>query len=289
MTACVLENSFLEEIMRKHKILNGDMSNVAPSNLWRLQSCADAIYCVDLCTENHPFMHVGFKINIWSVAIREFSPLLTRIIQKNSHALDTAGFTPPFYVEYSWVFMILGVWDEILFVLFHIISVWFHITFLFSGESPPQIQDPNTCFVNRNNDFWISNLYQEQNDRLFFIFPSSSLQYSCCQPPLHCGFANTNDTYWEVPKSGILSEDPDCQSWRNDLDQVCYDCNSCKAGYIRTLKNEWSEDATLKAANSGCMFIGFLIAFWAFRQAPMEDHHHHTANNVSAAWTIMHL
>ncbi|KAG5535280.1 hypothetical protein RHGRI_023155 [Rhododendron griersonianum] len=110
-----------------------------------------------------------------------------------------------------------------------------------------------------------------------------SILYSCCQPPLHCGFVNTNDTYWEVPKSGILSEDPDCQSWRNDLDQVCYDCNSCKAGYIRTLKNEWSEDATLKAANSGCMFIGFLIAFWAFRQAPMEDHHHHTANNVSAA------
>lgn len=168
--------------------------------------------------------------------------------------------------------------------MFHIIFIWFHSTFLFSGESPPQIQDPNTCFVNRNNDFRISNLYQEQNDRLFIIFPSSSLQYSCCQPPLHCGFVNTNDTYWEIPISGILSEDPDCQSWRNDLNQVCFDCNSCKAGYIRTLKNDWLGNATWYAIYSGFIFIGFWIAFWAFRQAPMEDHHHHhTANNVSAA------
>ncbi|KAH7852855.1 hypothetical protein Vadar_030130 [Vaccinium darrowii] len=113
--------------------------------------------------------------------------------------------------------------------------------------------------------------------------PIKRCMYSCCQPPLQCGFVSKNDTSWEIPRSGILSGDTDCQSWKNDLDQACYDCNSCKAGYIRTLKDSWFNNALSNAFSSVFIFIGFWIAFWAFRQAPRADHQQHTSNTASVA------
>ncbi|KAH7850784.1 hypothetical protein Vadar_003000 [Vaccinium darrowii] len=105
---------------------------------------------------------------------------------------------------------------------------------------------------------------------------------SCCQPPSQCGFISKNDTSWEVPKSGILSGDPDCQSWSNNLDQVCYDCNSCKAGYLRTLKDSWLNEARFDLLYCVAIFVGFWIAFWAFRQAPREDNFHQLTGNIAS-------
>ncbi|KAH7851323.1 hypothetical protein Vadar_009823 [Vaccinium darrowii] len=110
----------------------------------------------------------------------------------------------------------------------------------------------------------------------------SWLNESCCQPPSQCGFISKNDTTWEVPKSGILSGDPDCQSWRNNLDQVCYDCNSCKAGYLRTLKDSWLNEARFGLLFCVVIFVGFWIAFWAFRQAPREDKFHQLSGNIAS-------
>ncbi|GMP28509.1 hypothetical protein CsSME_00004021 [Camellia sinensis var. sinensis] len=104
----------------------------------------------------------------------------------------------------------------------------------------------------------------------------SPILYSCCQPPLYCGFVNMNDTLWEIPKTGLASKDSDCFLWENNLDQVCYDCSSCKAGYIRILKEDWSTEAYFDAIMALFVTIILSIAFCAFRQAPMKNH---TSNN----------
>lgn len=31
----------------------------------------------------------------------------------------------------------------------------------------------------------------------------------------------------------------DCQAWSNEITQLCYDCQSCKQGFISTVHHKW--------------------------------------------------
>ncbi|XP_043808702.1 tetraspanin-8 [Manihot esculenta] len=60
----------------------------------------------------------------------------------------------------------------------------------------------------------------------------TSVELGCCKPPYSCGYKFKNISYWEVSNSGNESKEKDCNSWKNDKEILCYDCNSCKAGYL---------------------------------------------------------
>lgn len=79
-----------------------------------------------------------------------------------------------------------------------------------------------------------------------------------------------NYTSLEVPLSRITSKDSDCASWRNRLDQVCYDCDKWKAAYMEYL--QVVEGASTNAASYLPIIISFVIAFWPFKQASMDVH-----------------
>ncbi|CAK7323164.1 unnamed protein product [Dovyalis caffra] len=73
----------------------------------------------------------------------------------------------------------------------------------------------------------------------FYKTKLSPLQSGCCKPPTRCGFEYKNATFWIVPKSGVAVQDPDCTTWSNEQNKLCYDCNSCKGGFLFNIKKEW--------------------------------------------------
>ncbi|KAK1564737.1 hypothetical protein Q3G72_010369 [Acer saccharum] len=65
------------------------------------------------------------------------------------------------------------------------------------------------------------------------------IQDSCCNPPKECGFEYKNATLWTAPKKGPAVADSDCKTWSNEHQTLCYDCNSCKRGFLSNIKKEW--------------------------------------------------
>ncbi|KAK8504559.1 hypothetical protein V6N13_064025 [Hibiscus sabdariffa] len=71
----------------------------------------------------------------------------------------------------------------------------------------------------------------------FFNSHLTPIESGCCKPPTACGYTFVNPTNWIAPINNIA--DPDCIQWSNDQMQLCYDCNSCKAGLLANIKEEW--------------------------------------------------
>lgn len=73
----------------------------------------------------------------------------------------------------------------------------------------------------------------------FFMQNLSPVQSGCCKPPTVCGFVYQNATFWATPTTGFKSTDADCRQWSNEEEKLCYECGSCKAGVLATIKSRW--------------------------------------------------
>ncbi|KAK8287533.1 hypothetical protein V6Z12_D07G065000 [Gossypium hirsutum] len=87
----------------------------------------------------------------------------------------------------------------------------------------------------------------------------------CCNPPSSCGFKPKNTTFWEVPKSGAATSDPDCKTWRNNPWELCYDCNSCNSGILANLRKEWRSLAFINIILVVFLFFVYSIGCCARR------------------------
>ncbi|KAJ7295154.1 hypothetical protein O6H91_03G105500 [Diphasiastrum complanatum] len=91
----------------------------------------------------------------------------------------------------------------------------------------------------------------------------SPLQSGCCKPPFACKFVFENATEWD--NSTNPNADPDCILWTNE--NLCFSCDSCRAGVLQNIKQDWHRIAILNI-----IMIIFLIAVYsigccAFRNA----------------------
>ncbi|CAN0879238.1 TET7 [Linum grandiflorum] len=92
----------------------------------------------------------------------------------------------------------------------------------------------------------------------------------CCKPPSECGFTYINPTNWT--KGTVLGSDTsagrnqDCVIWNNDPSVLCYDCNSCKAAFLNTIKS-----GLRKSINVGIVFIAVLIVVYIFGYCAFRD------------------
>ncbi|XP_073002154.1 tetraspanin-8-like [Typha latifolia] len=87
----------------------------------------------------------------------------------------------------------------------------------------------------------------------------SLIQSGCCKPPIACNFTYQNPTVWIKP-AGFNSStfNRDCKTWSNDQNALCFECQSCKAGVVATLKNEWK-----KFAVANVILLIFLIVVYS--------------------------
>lgn len=61
------------------------------------------------------------------------------------------------------------------------------------------------------------------------------IQSGCCKPPTACTYGD----------SMMMDQDPDCYKWSNNPGLLCYDCDSCKAGVLETIRRDWHKLSVL--------------------------------------------
>ncbi|BAF20152.2 Os06g0653100, partial [Oryza sativa Japonica Group] len=91
------------------------------------------------------------------------------------------------------------------------------------------------------------------------------IQSGCCKPPTGCNFAYVSETVWTKPSGFNSTDDPDCTTWSNDQTALCYDCQSCKAGVLANLKNDWKKIATVNIIFLIFLIIVYSVGCCAFR------------------------
>ncbi|GMI63898.1 TORNADO 2, TETRASPANIN 1 [Hibiscus trionum] len=103
----------------------------------------------------------------------------------------------------------------------------------------------------------------------FFNAHLSPIESGCCKPPTACGYTFVNPTNWISPISNIA--DPDCVEWNNEQNQLCYSCNSCKAGLLANLKQEWRKADVILLVTLIALICVYVVGCCAFRNAKTED------------------
>lgn len=90
----------------------------------------------------------------------------------------------------------------------------------------------------------------------------SPLQSGCCKPPSECQLTYVNATVWNQPPT-LNSTNPDCTTWTNQ--NLCYDCQSCKAGVLANLKRDWKKVAVVNIIFLIFLIIVYSVGCCAFR------------------------
>ncbi|KAE9596937.1 hypothetical protein Lal_00007511 [Lupinus albus] len=103
----------------------------------------------------------------------------------------------------------------------------------------------------------------------FFNAHLTPMQSGCCKPPTKCGYTYVNPTYWISPIN--MAEDMDCLQWSNDQTQLCYACDSCKAGLLANLRKEWKRANVILIITVIVLIAIYIIGCCAFRNAKTED------------------
>ncbi|KAK6262707.1 hypothetical protein QUC31_008523 [Theobroma cacao] len=93
----------------------------------------------------------------------------------------------------------------------------------------------------------------------FFNARLTSIQYGCCMPPAECGYTYINPTYWLTPNNTAASMD--CLQWSNDQMQLCFHCDSCKAGLLANLTKEWRSVDIILLITLVVLICVYLIGF----------------------------
>ena len=89
------------------------------------------------------------------------------------------------------------------------------------------------------------------------------LQSGCCKPSNDCNFTYVSPTTWN--KTSGPYKNPDCNTWDNDKEKLCYDCQACKAGFIDNLKTSWKVVAIVNIIFIVALMIVYAMACCAAR------------------------
>ncbi|KAK2643277.1 hypothetical protein Ddye_025040 [Dipteronia dyeriana] len=109
-----------------------------------------------------------------------------------------------------------------------------------------------------------------ETPEMFYSRKLSPVQSGCCKPPTECGYVYVNETGWNSG-GALTSANPDCMTWSNDQQQLCYQCNSCKAGILASVKKSWRKVSVINIVVLIILVITYVIACAAFRNNKRID------------------
>ncbi|KAF3337009.1 tetraspanin-3 [Carex littledalei] len=98
----------------------------------------------------------------------------------------------------------------------------------------------------------------------------SPIQSGCCKPPTSCGFTYMNETFWTATPGAVVL-DSDCNKWNNNQQQLCYDCDSCKAGVLASIKHSWRKVSIINIVVLIILVIVYVASCAAYRNAKRID------------------
>ncbi|KAE8669855.1 Tetraspanin-6 [Hibiscus syriacus] len=61
------------------------------------------------------------------------------------------------------------------------------------------------------------------------------VQSGCCKPPTSCNYNMVT----------MVAQNPDCYRWNNAPTVLCYECDSCKAGVLESVRRDWHKLSVL--------------------------------------------
>lgn len=91
-------------------------------------------------------------------------------------------------------------------------------------------------------------------------------QSGCCKPPTVCGFTFVTATEWDKPANSS-STDSDCNAWNNTSTELCFECNSCRAGVLQNVKFNWRRVAVVNIIVLVFLIVVYSFGCCAFRNA----------------------
>ncbi|KAL3693121.1 hypothetical protein R1sor_006772 [Riccia sorocarpa] len=91
------------------------------------------------------------------------------------------------------------------------------------------------------------------------------LESGCCKPPVLCGYTFENATNWAKGKGYDATASEDCLRWDNDQKNLCFECDSCKAGLLQNVKKDWRKVAIVLIVVLVIMIVVYTIGCCAFR------------------------
>nr|DAD27579.1 TPA_asm: hypothetical protein HUJ06_029047 [Nelumbo nucifera] len=105
----------------------------------------------------------------------------------------------------------------------------------------------------------------------FYARHLSSIQSGCCKPPTECNFQYERPTVWN--KTNTTSTLTDCTAWDNPAGELCFNCDSCKAGVLDNLKKDWKKVAVLNIIFLIFLIIVYSIGCCAFRNNREDNYY----------------
>ncbi|XP_052186738.1 tetraspanin-6-like [Diospyros lotus] len=78
------------------------------------------------------------------------------------------------------------------------------------------------------------------------------VQSGCCKPPTSCNY-NV-----ETVSVTVTGQEPDCYRWSNAAGVLCYECESCKAGVLESVRSDWRKLSVLNI-----VVLVFLIGIYS--------------------------
>ncbi|XP_062171441.1 tetraspanin-3-like [Alnus glutinosa] len=97
----------------------------------------------------------------------------------------------------------------------------------------------------------------------FYLRKLNPIESGCCKPPTECGYVYVNETDWSL--GATSSSNLDCSKWNNDQQQLCYSCDSCKAGVLASLKKSWRKVSVINIVVLIILVIAYVVGCAAFR------------------------
>ncbi|XP_061951911.1 tetraspanin-15 [Populus nigra] len=98
----------------------------------------------------------------------------------------------------------------------------------------------------------------------FSIKKLSSIETGCCKPPSICQMEYVNATFW-IKVDGAVDESQlqysDCATWRNDPSTLCYNCGSCRRGFVRIMESKWRNLGVLLILMGLLLAIAHILLF----------------------------
>ncbi|CAN4096734.1 unnamed protein product [Withania somnifera] len=142
-------------------------------------------------------------------------------------------------------------------------SYWLrnHIT------GPDNWRNFRTCLADSSICLKLNNEYVTAEQ--FFAADLSPTQSGCCKPPTICGYQYMKPTLWINPSNAIV--DADCSIWNNDPGQLCYKCDSCKAGLLGNLRKEWRKSNLILIVTLVILIWVYLIGCCAYKNTLSKE------------------
>ncbi|KAL2926613.1 Tetraspanin-9 [Bienertia sinuspersici] len=125
---------------------------------------------------------------------------------------------------------------------------------------------------------WMQEKIKENWDVYYKKDVVENKEYSgCCEPPKTCNFNYTNkEDHLLKPEKGSYYSNDDCKRWNNDPNILCFDCQSCKAGFLQDVTSRWSSTGLYLVVLEGffTLLMVILVIFSCFSGGEPSSPHY---------------